>query len=61
MKYWVFHEEMLSKALAEHEAARIRDGATEQQAKDDTATVLAFLAGEAARRCDLINDDGTQR
>jgi hypothetical protein len=43
MRYWVFHEEMLDKMLAAREAARQKAGATEQQAKDDTAVIKLFL------------------
>ena len=58
MKYWVFEEGNLSAALAAHEATRQREGASEQQAKDETQVILAFLGGEAARERGLINDDG---
>jgi hypothetical protein len=58
MKYWVFHAEMLAKALAAHEAARQRAGASEQQAKDDTQVIIAFLGSAAAREQGLVNDDG---
>jgi len=43
MRMWVFSDEMLARALAEFEARRQREGASEQQAKDDTATIVAFL------------------
>lgn len=49
MKWWTFHEEMLARALAAREAERQGQGATEQQAKDDTQTVVAFLASESAQ------------
>ena len=58
MKYWVFHEQMLAKALDAHEAERRRQGATEQQAMDDTQVILAFLCSEAAKERGLLNDDG---
>lgn len=40
MKYWVFYDAMLSSALAQHEAERQKEGASEQQAKDETAIIL---------------------
>lgn len=48
MLYWVFHAEQLDKALATFEAARIQQGATEAQAKDDAAIVRAFLVSAEA-------------
>ncbi len=48
MKYWVFHEEMLAVALSAREAEREQQGATEQQAKDETQTIVQFLASEGA-------------
>jgi hypothetical protein len=50
MRYWVFHEEMLAAALAAREAERAKEGATEQQAKDETLVILQFLSSEAALR-----------
>lgn len=49
MRYWVFHDGQLSSALAAREAERQRQGATEQQAKDETLVVVQFLASEAAK------------
>jgi hypothetical protein len=49
MRYWVFHESQLSAALAAREAERMKEGATEQQAKDETLIVAQFLTSEAAR------------
>lgn len=47
MKWWAFHEEMLDSELALREARRQQEGASEQQAKDETVTIKAFLAGSA--------------
>ena len=44
MKWWAFHEEMLDSELALREAKRLQDGATEQQARDETVTIKEFLA-----------------
>jgi hypothetical protein len=43
LRYWVFHSEQLDQALARNEAERIKAGASEQQAKDDTAVIKTFL------------------
>lgn len=51
MRYRVFHEEQLAAALAAREAERMKEGATEQQAKDETSIVVQFLISGAARRC----------
>lgn len=58
MRYWVFNAEQLSAALAAHEAARQRFGASEQQAKDETLVIASFLASEAADVHGLMRDDG---
>lgn len=58
MRYWVFHEEMLAGALADREAERVKEGATEQQAKDETQIVAQFLTSEAARRHKLEGGRG---
>lgn len=50
MPWWVFHQEQLAAALAAREAERVKEGATEQQAKDETQIVAGFLASEAAKR-----------
>ena len=50
MRWWVFHEEQLSNALAAHEAVRMKHGATEQQARDETVSIVQFLQSEAAAR-----------
>jgi hypothetical protein len=47
MLCWVFHEEKLDSALAAREARRVKEGATEQQARDETFTIRAFLAESA--------------
>lgn len=47
MRYWVFNEEMLDSALAAHEAARQRAGASAEQAKDETVAIKTFLYGAA--------------
>lgn len=49
MPWWFFHQEQLAARLAAREAERVRDGATEQQAKDETQIIAEFLASEAAR------------
>lgn len=43
MRYWVFHEDQLDQMLAAREAERMKDGATEQQVKDETVTIKEFL------------------
>jgi hypothetical protein len=48
MRYWVFHEQTLAAALAAHELDRQKEGASEQQAKDETQIIVAFLAKAAA-------------
>jgi hypothetical protein len=50
MPWWVFHQEQLAAALAAREAERVKQGATEQQAKDETQIIAAFLASESAAR-----------
>ena len=50
MPWWVFHQEQLAAALAAREAERAKEGTTEQQAKDETQIVIAFLASEPAKR-----------
>ena len=57
MRYWVFHEEMLAKALAAREAERTQQGASEQQAKDETLIVVQFLASPAAVAAKMIGGD----
>lgn len=47
-RYWVFEEIRLSAALVAREAERQKEGATEQQAKDETVMIVQFLASEAA-------------
>lgn len=49
MAWWCFHQEQLAAALAAREAERVKQGATEQQAKDETQIVAEFLASWAAR------------
>lgn len=44
MLCWVFHEEKLDSALAAREAQRMAQGASEQQARDETVTIKGFLA-----------------
>lgn len=44
MRAWVFTEDQLDSMLAAREAARQKqDGATEQQAKDETSAIKIFL------------------
>lgn len=50
MPWWVFHQEQLAAALVAREAERMKEGATEQQAREETQIVAAFLASESARR-----------
>lgn len=50
IRYWVFDEAMLASALAEREAERTLEGASAQQAADETEIVMRFLASHAARR-----------
>lgn len=45
MRYWVFNEAMLDDVLAVREAARQQEGASEQQAKDETVLIKTFLFG----------------
>ena len=54
MPYWVFHEEMLDKMLAAREAERQRQGATEQQTKDETVLIKTFLLESIMLRGDRI-------
>lgn len=49
MPWWCFHQEQLAARLAAHEAERVKQGATEQQAKDETQIIASFLASDAAR------------
>lgn len=58
MRYWVFHEDMLGAALAAYEARRQSEGATEQQAKDDTAVIAAFLGSAEVRERHMISSGG---
>lgn len=57
MRYWVFHDEMLANAIAAYEARRQAEGATEQQAKDETMTILTFLASPEVRERNMIGAD----
>lgn len=50
MPWWCFHQEQLAAALAAREAERMKQGATEQQAKDETQIVAEFLASSPAMR-----------
>lgn len=50
MPWWCFHQEQLVAALAAREAERMKEGVTEQQAKDETQIVVQFLASAAARQ-----------
>lgn len=50
MPWWAFHQEQLAAALAAREAERMKEGATEQQARDETQIVAQFLASESATR-----------
>lgn len=50
MRYWVFHEAMLDGALAAFEARRQREGASEQQAKDESFQVKLFLVSAEAEK-----------
>ena len=54
MAYWVFNDETLAAALALHETARMNQGATEQQAKDETLIIAQFLGSPAAVAAKMI-------
>ena len=54
MKIFVFSEATLSQALAAREAERQREGATDQQAKDETQVVLEFLGWAVQRDPKLV-------
>lgn len=58
MTYWVFHDVQLDQALAAFEARRQGDGATEQQAKDESAVIKLFLFSAEAGRAKLIGGTG---
>jgi len=47
--WWCFHENQLDDQLAAREAKRRQDGATEQQAKDETFTIKEFLVSIVKR------------
>lgn len=57
MRYWVFHEQMLAAALAAYEARRQGEGATEQQAKDETVAIVTFLASAEVRERGMVGAD----
>lgn len=50
MAWWVFGADKLDIALAEHVARRMREGITEQQAKDEAAVIKLFLVSAEARQ-----------
>jgi len=58
MRFWVFSADMLMSALAAREAMRQGEGATEQQAKDETQAIVAFLTGDEARAHKMFGEDG---
>lgn len=57
MMWWCFHEENLAAALAAYEARRTHEGATEQQAKDDTSVIAQFLASPEAKAHKLVGGE----
>lgn len=57
MMWWCFHDENLSAALAAWEARRMGEGASEQQAKDDTSVIAQFLASSEAKAHKLIGGE----
>ena len=59
MKYWVFNQEQLDRALAAREAElQLVSGATPERAKGMSQDVRDFLVSLAARNAGLLNDDG---
>jgi hypothetical protein len=52
--YWVFNNEMLEAALAAFEARRQGEGASEQQARDETAIIKMFLTSAEAERAKML-------
>lgn len=58
VRYWVFHEQQLAAALATREAERQKEGASEQQAKDETMIVLQFLASDPGAKLRGARADG---
>lgn len=43
MNWWVFHAQQLDTALAAREAKRQQEGATQAEAKAESALIYAFL------------------
>ena len=56
MRYWVFHEAMLDEALAAHEAALRREGASEQQAQDEAVAIKLFLLADLKLQGHQVQD-----
>lgn len=54
MRAWAFHDAQLAQALAAWEARRQAEGASEQQAKDDTQTIVQFLASPEALEAKMV-------
>lgn len=54
MRIYVISDQALAGALAAREAERQREGATEQQAKDETQVVLEFLGWAVQRDPKLV-------
>ncbi len=58
MHYWVFNEAMLDDALADRQGELQRNGASEQQVRDETAAIKEFLM-RAAPLQGYVGDAGT--
>ncbi len=56
MRVFVISDASLAQALAAREAERQRDGASEQQAKDETQIVAEFIGWAARRDPKLVID-----
>jgi hypothetical protein len=48
--YWVFTDTQLANALTHFEERRKREGASEQQAKDETNSIVQFLTSPEAAK-----------
>jgi hypothetical protein len=56
--YWVFNASQLDQALAGFEARRQREGASEQQVRDETTVIKTFLISPEAERAKLVAGKG---
>lgn len=59
MRIFVISDAVLAQALAAREAERQREGATEQQAKDETQIVAEFLGWAVHRDPKLVIETST--